>query len=138
MTAAPLKGSTRYDSGTSEKHRLIGFCFSPKCMIWLRQVRSASSGGRLQRRVEPDTIRFCCTLLLGALAGMFAWGYHQRQQARTWRERACAYRFADVARRATFLGDDAGSACSRLRSLGFEVRVSSLPVVPGGNDLGRP
>jgi hypothetical protein len=94
--------------------------------------------GFFRREVELALRVVGCTILLAAFAGMFAWGYHQRQQAQAWREQACAYRFADVARRATFLGDDAGSACRRLRSLGFEVRVSSLSVAPGGTDLGRP
>ena len=65
--------------------------------------------------------------MVGAFAMTLAWGYEQRLQAQEWRELACAYRVADVANRAKFLGlDDQGRACERLHSLGLSVRTSGL------------
>ena len=86
----------------------------------LRGIRGSASGllkhGRMMRsgffKAEVETaIRLAgFTILIGAFATTFAWGYHHRQQAQAWREQACAYRFAVVARRAKFLDGDAGPA----------------------------
>ena len=62
---------------------------------------------------------------VGAVALPVAWGYEQRQQARSWQETACAYRLREVAR-VTSLPLLAGSerpanACATLRQLGFEI-----------------
>lgn len=70
-------------------------------------------------------------VVLGTFALTLAWGYQQRQQAQEWRELACAYRVADVASRAKFLGlEDYRGACDRLQSLGLGVRTSGLATLP--------
>jgi hypothetical protein len=91
---------------------------------------------------RPEVERFLrttgCTLVVGAFVFMLAWGYHQRQLAQAWREQACANRFADVARRATFLGDDTRDACARLQHLGLGLRTSGFPTFSASNDFARP
>jgi hypothetical protein len=75
-------------------------------------------------------------LVVGAFAVTLAWRYEQRLQADEWRELACAYRVADVASRAKFLGlDEQGRACERLRSLGLNVRTSGLSMLPAREAL---
>ena len=77
-------------------------------------------------------------VVVGAFALTLAWGYEQRQQAQEWRELACAYRVADLASRAKFLGlDDQRGACARLQSLGLGVRTSGLPSFPARDPLPR-
>ena len=91
---------------------------------------------------RPEIERFLemtgCTLVVGAFVFTVAWGYHQRQLAQAWREQACAYRFADLARRATFLGDDTRDACARLQTLGLGLRTSGFPTSPTGSEFARP
>jgi hypothetical protein len=84
------------------------------------------------RRDVERVLRFCVGfVVVGAFALTLAWGYEQRQQARQWRELACAHRVADLAGRAKFLGlDDRGGACERLQSLGLGVRTSGLSSLP--------
>jgi hypothetical protein len=94
--------------------------------------------GFFRREVETFLRVTACALLLSAFATTLTWGYHQRQQARAWREQACAYRFADVARRATFLGeDDVRDACGRLQSLGLGLRAG-MAAFPVQDQLARP
>jgi len=82
---------------------------------------------------QPEVERFIKYVGAGAVIGTFLlpleWGYHQRQEARTWRETACAYRLRDLAR----LPDPAGrtaaivrppraeDSCTTLRRLGVDV-----------------
>ena len=92
---------------------------------------------------RPGVERFLRTsgfaLVLSAFVATLGWGYHQRQQAHAWREQACAYRFADLARRATFLGeDDVQNACGRLQALGLGLRASSVAAFPIRDQLARP
>jgi hypothetical protein len=92
--------------------------------------------GFFRREVEMLLRTAGCALVLSAFVFTLAWGYHQRQEAEAWREQACAYRFADVARRATFLGgEDPRDACNRLQSLGLGLRVSGFAVFA---DFARP
>ena len=87
--------------------------------------------GFFRREVEVFLRASTCALVLSAFVATLAWGYHQRQQAHAWREQACAYRFADLARRATFLGeDDVQNACGRLQSLGLGLRASGAAAFP--------
>src|SRR5690349_15519463 len=78
---------------------------------------------------RPD-VELVVKLVLGVfLASTFlvtlAWGYEQRRQAQEWREAACAYRVADLARRAPFLARDSEprSACGRLDALGVSLET---------------
>jgi hypothetical protein len=94
--------------------------------------------GFFRREVELLLRVLCAVLVLSAFMVTLAWGYQQRQQAQAWREQACVYRFAELARRATFLGEDtrdARDACARLQSLGLGLRTSAAPT---GNDFARP
>ncbi len=87
--------------------------------------------GFFRREVELILRAGACALVLGAFASSIGWGYHQRQQALAWREQACSYRFADLARRATFLTDgEVQSACGRLQSLGLGLRASGTTGLP--------
>lgn len=54
----------------------------------------------------------------------FAWGYEQRRQAQVWRETACAWRAAELARSAPFVTRDLElrSACTRLDALGVSLQ----------------
>jgi hypothetical protein len=91
--------------------------------------------GFFRREVEVGLRVIGCALILSAFVTTFGWGYHQRQQAQAWREQACANRFADVARRATFLGsDDPAAPCDRLQSLGLGMRISGFAAFPGQPD----
>jgi hypothetical protein len=84
--------------------------------------------GFFRREVEVSLRVIGGALVLSAFVTALGWGYHQRQQAQAWREQACTYRFADVARRATFLGsDDPTAPCDRLQSLGLGLRISGFP-----------
>jgi hypothetical protein len=86
--------------------------------------------GFFRREVEVGLRVIGCTLVVSAFVTTFGWGYHQRQQAQAWREQACANRFADVSRRATFLGsDDPSAPCDRLQSLGLGMRISGFPAL---------
>jgi hypothetical protein len=95
--------------------------------------------GFFRREVELVLRATASALVLSAFVSTLAWGYHQRQQAHAWREQACAYRFADVARRATFLGeDDVQNACGRLQSLGLGLRASGIDAFPVRDQFARP
>jgi hypothetical protein len=95
--------------------------------------------GFFRREVELVLRMASVTLVLSAFAVILAWGYQHRQRAHAWREQACTYRFADVARRATFLGDDEpADACERLQTLGLGLRVSGYPAFPASSYLARP
>ena len=52
-----------------------------------------------------------------------AWGYEQRQQARTWQNVACAYRIKEVARQAPMIAtlEYRRDACVALSRLGLEL-----------------
>ena len=54
-----------------------------------------------------------------------AWGYGERQKARTWQNIACAYRIREAERRAPILaGIDYGrDACVTLHRLGLELEM---------------
>jgi hypothetical protein len=94
--------------------------------------------GFFGREVEQVLRLAGCALVLSAFATTLGWGYNERQQAQAWREQACAYRFADVARRATFLGSEEPiDACDRLQSLGLGLWVSGVAALPTGNDFAR-
>ncbi len=64
-------------------------------------------------------------VLVGFL-GTFAWGYEQRRQAQVWRETACAWRAAELARTAPLVARDLElrSACTRLDALGVSLQSS--------------
>jgi hypothetical protein len=94
--------------------------------------------GFFRREVELFLRGTGCAIVLGAFLLTLAWGYQQRQKAEAWREQACTYRFADLTRRATFLGDDTRDACTRLQSLGLGLRTSGFPTFPTGSDFARP
>jgi hypothetical protein len=94
--------------------------------------------GFFRREVEVFLQVMGSALVLGAFVLTLAWGYHQRQKAEAWRAQACTYRFADLARRATFLGDEAGDACTRLQSLGLGLRTSGFPAFSAGSGFARP
>ena len=85
--------------------------------------------------IRPRFFRPDVETVLKALAGVvvlaaflvtFAWGYDQRRQAREWRETACAWRAAELARTATFVTRDvdARSACGRLEALGVSLETN--------------
>jgi predicted negative regulator of RcsB-dependent stress response len=87
--------------------------------------------GFFRRDVENVLRLFCAFVVVAAFALTLGWGYEQRQQAQEWRELACAYRVADLASRAKFLGlEDQRGACERLQSLGLGVRTSGLSALP--------
>jgi hypothetical protein len=87
--------------------------------------------GFFRRDVENVIRFFTGFVVLGAFALTLAWGYEQRQKAQEWREVACAYRVAELASRAKFLGlEDHRGACDRLQSLGLGVRTSGLSTLP--------
>jgi len=54
-----------------------------------------------------------------------AWGYEQRQQARTWQNVACAYRIKEVARQTPMIATveyrDRRDACVTLSRLGLDL-----------------
>jgi len=64
---------------------------------------------------------------IGVFLVTFAWGYEQRRQAQEWRETACTWRAADLARTAPFVARDvdARSACGRLDALGVSLQATS-------------
>jgi hypothetical protein len=80
--------------------------------------------------VELALKAFIGALAIGAFLVTFAWGYEQRRQAQEWRQTACAWRAADLARTAPLVARDldARSACGRLAALGVSVQTSSAPV----------
>jgi hypothetical protein len=69
--------------------------------------------------------------LVGLIALPVAWGYEQRQQARTWQNVACAYRIKEVARRTPILAatEPGRDACVVLERLGLDLEVSKLTVI---------
>lgn len=87
--------------------------------------------GFFRRDVEKALRLAAAVVVIAAFGLTLAWGYEQRQQAQEWRELACAYRVADVASRAKFLGlDEQRGACERLQSLGLGVRTSGFSSLP--------
>jgi hypothetical protein len=54
-----------------------------------------------------------------------AWGYEQRQQARTWQNVACAYRIKEVVRQTPMMAsvEYRRDACVALSRLGLELDV---------------
>jgi hypothetical protein len=54
-----------------------------------------------------------------------AWGYEQRQQARTWQNVACAYRIKEVVRQTRIIaGVDRRDACVALSRLGLDLDLA--------------
>ena len=80
--------------------------------------------GFFRREVEVFLHLMGGALVLGAFVLTLAWGYTQRQAAEAWRAQACTYRFADLARRATFLGDDTRNAFQVHRDVHLERALS--------------
>jgi len=64
-------------------------------------------------------------MVTSAFLVTLAWGYEQRKQAQGWRETACAYRVADLAKSAPFVARDTDvrSACGRLDALGVSLQT---------------
>ena len=64
-------------------------------------------------------------MLITLIALPVAWGYEQRQKARTWQNVACAYRIKEAERRAPIIaGVDYGrDACGMLQRLGLELEI---------------
>ena len=64
-------------------------------------------------------------MVTSAFLVTLAWGYDQRKQAQGWRETACAYRVADLAKSAPFVARDVEtrSACGRLDALGVSLQT---------------
>ncbi len=54
-----------------------------------------------------------------------AWGYEQRQQARQWRQVACAYRIREVGQRAPMFANvsQRPDPCATLQQLGLELEA---------------
>jgi hypothetical protein len=81
------------------------------------------------RFFRPEVQRIINMVVIGAVVGAFAlpltWGYRQRQEARTWRETACAYRLREVVRRTNSMlavaVKDGEDACATLARLGLDV-----------------
>jgi hypothetical protein len=81
------------------------------------------------RFFRPEVQRIINMMVIGAVVGALAlpitWGYRQRQEARTWRETACAYRLREVIRRTnsmvTVTVRDGADACVALARLGLDV-----------------
>jgi hypothetical protein len=61
--------------------------------------------------------------LIGVIVLPVAWGYEQRQQARTWQNVACAYRIKEVARQTPMIAnvEYRRDACVALARLGLDL-----------------
>ncbi|HUF90996.1 MAG TPA: hypothetical protein VMR23_01385 [Candidatus Limnocylindria bacterium] len=87
---------------------------------------------RIFRSEIQTTLRMLgIVTLVGLIVLPVAWGYEQRQQARTWQNVACAYRIKEVARRTPILAstEPGRDACMLLERLGLDLEVSKLTVV---------
>jgi hypothetical protein len=81
------------------------------------------------RFFRPQVQRLINTVAIITVVGAFVlpltWGYRQHQEARTWRELACAYRLREVVRRTNSMLDapvkDREDACATLARLGLDV-----------------
>lgn len=77
------------------------------------------------RFFRPEVEIVLKTIGLVALIGLIAipagWGYEQRQQVRTWRRTACAYRLRELAHEMPFLAtlDEGRDSCAMLQRLGL-------------------
>ena len=84
-----------------------------------------ATGG--MRFFKPGVQRIINVVVIGTVVGALAlplsWGYRQRQEARTWRETACAYRLREAVRRTNFMlaVKDGENACATLARLGVDV-----------------
>ncbi len=87
---------------------------------------------RIFRSEIQTTLRMLgIVTLVGLVVLPVAWGYEQRQQARTWQNVACAYRIKEVARHTPILASTGPGrdACMLLERLGLDLEVSKLTVV---------
>ncbi|MEX2148357.1 MAG: hypothetical protein WED01_15225 [Candidatus Rokuibacteriota bacterium] len=87
---------------------------------------------RIFRSEIQTTLRMLgIVTLVGLIVLPVAWGYEQRQQARTWQNVACAYRIKEVARRTPILAstEPGRNACMLLERLGLDLEVSKLTIV---------
>jgi hypothetical protein len=81
------------------------------------------------RFFRPAVQRILNTVMIGAVVGAFAvplaWGYRLRQEARGWRQTACAYRLREVVQRPDSMRavavKDGEDACATLTRLGLDV-----------------
>jgi hypothetical protein len=79
------------------------------------------------RFFKPEVQRIINVVVIGTVVGAFAlpvaWGYRQRQEARTWHETACAYRLREAVRRTNFMlaVKNGEEACATLARLGLDV-----------------
>jgi hypothetical protein len=79
------------------------------------------------RFFKPEVQRIINVVVVGAMAGAFllpvAWGYRRGQEARAWRETACAYRLREAVRRTNSMLTVGSGAdpCATLARLGLDV-----------------
>ena len=73
--------------------------------------------------VEVTIKATCVVALVGAYLVTFAWGYEGRQQARRWREVACAYRLSELTRATPGVGTGS-SPCETLDRAGVDVATA--------------
>ena len=80
------------------------------------------------RLFRPEVQRIINPVVMGAAVGAFvlpvSWGYRKGQEARAWRETACAYRLREAVRRTNgMLTAGAGETdpCATLSRLGLDV-----------------
>jgi hypothetical protein len=78
-----------------------------------------------QREVEMILKGLGVIGLLILVVFLAAWGYEQRQQARQWRNVACAYRIREVERHAPMFNSvgQRPDPCTTLQRLGLELDV---------------
>ncbi len=73
--------------------------------------------------VEAALKTFAAIALLTLVVLPLAWGYHHRNEARAWREIACAYRLKEALSDGRLLtpADLRGNPCERLSDLGLQL-----------------
>lgn len=73
--------------------------------------------------VEAALKTLAVIALLTLVVLPLAWGYHHRNEARAWREIACAYRLKEALSDGRLLtaADLRGDACERLDDLGLQM-----------------
>ncbi len=90
----------------------------------LRETAARVKGFKVFRpEVEAVLKTLAVVALLTLLVLPLAWGYQQRNEARAWREIACAYRLKEALGdgRLETVADRRGDPCERLEDLGLRL-----------------
>jgi len=99
-------------------------------MIRIEGIRAPGVLAFLRPEAQRAIKMVAAVAMLTFVIASLAWGYQQRQIARSWQKLACSYRLQDSVRRAPMMADvlEARDSCATLEFLGLSFDYPALGV----------